>query len=234
MRRTIIAEIGLNHNGDMSLAKCLINEAKSAGADIAKFQFFDISEYFGPDFEWYEECMAARINFQQASELKSHCDSLDIEFMASAFNLEGVKWCMDLNVKRIKIASRCIGQDDLIQSISESNKDIIVSLGFWEKDELPKISTKANLDFLYCISKYPTMPSDLDFSKIDFLSKYSGFSDHTIGVDASLIALARGAKILEKHFTLSTTMHGPDHSGSCTPNQLKEIVDFARRCEKWT
>ena len=87
MKTTIIAEIGLNHNGNMEMAKCLIDEAHRAGADIAKFQFFDISEYFGPEFEWYEECMKARIDYDKAEMLRDHCNKVGIEFMSSVFNL---------------------------------------------------------------------------------------------------------------------------------------------------
>ena len=115
MKTTIIAEIGLNHNGNMEMAKCLIDEAHRAGADIAKFQFFDISEYFGPEFEWYEECMKARIDYDKAEMLRDYCDKVGIEFMSSVFNLQGVEWAEKLGMKRYKIASRCIGQQDLFE-----------------------------------------------------------------------------------------------------------------------
>jgi sialic acid synthase SpsE len=232
-KRTIIAEIGLNHNGNMDMAKCLIDEAKSSGADIAKFQFFDASKYFPPEFEWMKSCMQAKINFSQAKELRDYCEKKDIEFMASAFDLEGVDWCLNLGVDKIKVASRCIHQSDLIRKLESCGKDLIVSLGFWEDDKLPEIKTQNKVDYLFCVSKYPTLPEDINFENIDFYKKYSGFSDHTVGIDAPIIAMARGAKIIEKHFTLSTQMHGPDHKGSCTPNQLRKIVQFAREVEKW-
>lgn len=125
----IIAEIGLNHNGNMQLARCLIEEAAAAGADVAKFQFFDISKYFGPEFEWYDACMKARLDFEQASALKAHCDAVGIEFCASAFDVEGVEWCERLGVTRHKLASRCIRQDDVIQAMADTGKPMIVSLG---------------------------------------------------------------------------------------------------------
>jgi len=238
MKTLIIAEIGLNHNGNMDIAKSLIDEAHSAGADIAKFQFFDISEYFGPEFEWYDACMNARLNFDKASKLADYCDKVGIEFMSSVFNLEGVEWAKKLEMKRYKIASRCIKQKDLLEKVCETGKDMIVSLGMWDNANpnapLPThIHSKGKLDYLYCVAKYPTLPEDIEFSKIDFKSKYSGFSDHTIGMNAALVAIARGAKIIEKHFTLSKKMHGPDHAGSMEPVELRQLVESARQFEEF-
>ena len=95
----------------------------------------------------------------------------------------------------------------------------------WNKEEFPEINSNGKISFLYCVSKYPTQLNDLNFSNIDF-SKYDGFSDHTIGLNASMIAFARGAKIIEKHLTLDKKMFGPDHEGSITPDELKILVDF--------
>jgi len=226
----IIAEIGLNHNGSIDLAKTLIDEAKESGADVAKFQFFDASKYFPSDFEWMEICMQSKISYNQAVELRDHCDNVGIEFMASAFDLEGLQWCLDLNVKRLKVASRCIEQNDLLNAMASSGKDMIVSLGMWRGDSFPIIKSSGKVDFLYCVAKYPTLMSDLNFDKVDFDS-YSGFSDHTLGIDAACIAIARGAKIIEKHFTLSKNMYGPDHAGSMEPWELRKLVKIARNYE---
>ena len=95
----------------------------------------------------------------------------------------------------------------------------------WNKDAFPTIQSSGGVDFLYCISKYPTELSDLNFKDIDF-SKYDGFSDHTVGIAAAQIALARGAKIIEKHFTLDKNMYGPDHIGSMTPHELSDLTKF--------
>lgn len=228
----IIAEIGLNHNGNMDIAKCLIEEAKKCGADVAKFQIFDPREYFSPEFEWFDSCMKAMFDYDQVKQLKEYCDRIGIEYMASVFNLEGVQWCEKLNMKRYKIASRVITKTEIIEAVCHTGKDIIVSLGMWDGKEFPEIETKGHVDYLYCVSNYPTMPEDIHFEKIDF-NKYSGFSDHTIGIDAATIAMARGGRIIEKHFTLSKKMFGPDHSGSMEPAELKELVNIARRFERF-
>jgi len=226
----IIAEIGQNHNGNMDIAKKLIHAAKANGADIAKFQLYDVDKIFTPDFEWYKEGKEAQLTKEQVFYLVSQCKKTRIEFMASVFDLERFIWTEESGMKRYKIASRSIYNRELINAIASTGKDIIASLGMWKEKDFPKIETSGKIDFLYCVAKYPTLPDDLNFLDINF-NKYSGFSDHTIGVEASLVALARGAKIIEKHFTLDKTMHGPDHSGSMTPDELKILIDYTKKIE---
>ena len=221
----IIAEIGQNHNGDMQLAKELIYAAKENGADVAKFQFYDVDSIFSKDFEWYSATKKSEVSKEQAFELAVICQRAGIEFMASAFDVERVGWCEEIGMKRYKIASRSVKHRPLIDAVCATEKDVIVSLGMWDGREFPSIPTKARVDYLYCVAKYPTHPSQLNFQSVDF-NQYAGFSDHTIGIDASLVAIARGARILEKHFTLSKRMPGPDHSGSMEPQELAEIRRF--------
>lgn len=223
----IIAEIGQNHNGNIGIAKELIHAAKAKGADIAKFQLYDVDKIFPPHFEWYKEAKEAQLSKTQVFELAEECAKLDIEFCASVFDVERFGWTEELGMKRYKIASRSIYEKELIETISKTGKDIIVSLGMYKEAGFPKIETSGKVDYLYCVAKYPAMPQDLNLADVDF-TQYSGFSDHTIGNVASFIAMARGAKIIEKHFTLNKKMHGPDHSGSMNPQELEEIVTFAR------
>ena len=222
----IIAEIGQNHNGDIVLAKELISAAKDNGADIAKFQVYDAKSLFSKtDNPWFDYNCSTELARDDIYELNDYCIKAGIEFGASVFNIERIKWLEDIKIKRYKVASRSVNDTQLIKSITKLNKPMIVSLGMWEGDEFPIIQTNATLDFLYCISKYPTDMVDLKFSSVDF-SRYGGFSDHTIGTAAAMISLSRGAKILEKHFTLDKKMHGPDHSCSMVPSELKEINEF--------
>ena len=222
----VIAEIGQNHNGDMELAKELIYAAKENGADVAKFQFYDVDSIFKPDFEWYAATKKSEVTKEQAFELALTCRRAGIEFMASVFDVERVRWCEEIGMQRYKIASRSVRHRPLIEAVSATGKDIIVSLGMWDGAGFPVVPTKARVDYLYCVAKYPTSPADLNFQSVDF-TRYAGFSDHTIGIDAALVAIARGATILEKHFTLSKRMPGPDHSGSMEPQELAQIRKFA-------
>lgn len=231
-KKLIIAEIGWNWAGNSNLAKWLINSAKENGADIVKFQIFDTDSIFDKDFRWYQAMKQSQLDFDTLIELKEYCDSLNIEFLASVFDTERVKWTEKIDMKRYKIASRSVNDYNLINAIAKTEKDVIVSLGMWKEKDFPLLPIKGKCDFLYCISEYPALIDEIDFSGIDFESEYSGFSDHTIGIDASKIALSRGAKIIEKHFTLSKGMYGNDHLCSMEPNELKDLVDFAKLTEK--
>jgi N-acetylneuraminate synthase/N,N'-diacetyllegionaminate synthase len=134
-------------------------------------------------------------------------------------------------MKRYKIASRSVRSRPLLEAVAATGKDIIVSLGMWDSPHFPQIPTRAKVSYLYCVAKYPTSFSDLDFQNVDF-TRYDGFSDHTIGNDAAMVATARGSRIIEKHFTLDKNMHGPDHSGSMEPRELAELRRYADRfCE---
>jgi len=229
----IIAEIGQNHNGDLNLAFELIRAAKESGADVAKFQLYEAKTLFPKeDNIWYDYNCKTEINRDQAFQLAEECQNVGIEFMASAFDAERVNWLKELNVRKFKLASRSINDKELIQEMAETGKPILASLGLWNETEFPVLKSKGSVLFLYCVSKYPTDLNDFEFSKIKFPDKYFGFSDHSIGITAAIVALSRGAQILEKHFTLDKSMYGPDHTGSMIPDELKQIHKFRLELEK--
>jgi len=226
MYMEIIAEIGQNHNGDMGLAKELIFAASENGADVAKFQVFWAEETFGKEGnKWFEYNQSTQLSRDDVFLLSEVCKEARIEFMASAFHPRFVGWLEEADVDRYKLASREILNQELMNVYLSTGKPIIVSLGHWSKSEFPKFSSTDLISYLYCISKYPTSLEDINFSKVDF-TKYDGFSDHTIGVSAPMIALSRGAEIIEKHFTLDKSLFGPDHSGSMTPAELSLLSKF--------
>jgi len=219
----IIAEIGQNHNGDMKLARDLIIAAKKNGADAVKFQVYDAATLFPRDENpWYDYNLSTELSQKKLSEIAKFCDDLEIEFLASVFDVERVEWLEELGVRRYKVASRSIQDTPLIERLVKTQKPLLVSLGMWKEKTFPTIEASSRIDYLYCVSKYPTPLSDLKLGQVDF-SIYSGFSDHTIGITSAIVALARGAKIIEKHFTLDKNMYGPDHNCSMTPNELKKL-----------
>ena len=221
----IIAEIGQNFNGNIDIAKKLILEAKKNGADIAKFQLYDAKKLFPKEGNpWYEYNCSTELSYNDVIELKQVCDDNDIEFMASAFDTERVVWLEDIGVKRHKVASRSIFDIDLINAVLETNKPTYISLGMWDKKKFPDLNSK-NANYLYCISNYPTQLNEVSLKQVNF-DKYIGFSDHTIGITASCVALSRGAKVIEKHFTLDKNAFGPDHTCSMTPEQLLQLSTF--------
>lgn len=221
----IIAEIGQNHNGDMTLAKQLIQAASELGADVAKFQLYDAKALFPKENNpWYDYNLKTELSKDQVHELSEVCQQHNIEFMASVFDETRIAWLEALGIKRYKVASRSIHDQALLQALCHTNKPLIVSLGHWQEPQFPTLAAK-QVDYLYCVSKYPTELSDLHFNQVDF-TKYSGFSDHTIGIAASQIAMARGAKIIEKHFTLDKKMYGPDHVCSMDGDELAALCSF--------
>ena len=217
----VAAEIGHNHNGNLRLAKLLIEEAKICGADIVKFQCYDTDKIKKPWQSRYMELKVAELTKEDLKELKRYADKVGIEFMASAFDEERVGWLEEIGVKRHKIASRSIYNTELIKAMEKTGKPIIASLGEWNKKEFPKIK---NAQFLYCISEYPAYITELP--KFD---KYDGFSDHTIGCYWAREAIKRGAKIIEKHFTLSKELPGYNQKGSAEPYELKDLCVFAKQ-----
>ena len=226
MKTEIVLDIGHNHNGDMELAKRMIRQVKEAGGDVAKFQLYDVDKITKPGhMKYYWELKATQITKEQLFELKEECDKVGIEFMTSVFDVERVGWTEELGMKRYKIASSRIVDEPLLRAIEATGKPMIASLGKWKEDALPAI--KGKVDYLYCVSKYPTLESDLEGFPLKF-DKLSGFSDHTIGNKWAKIAIDRGAKIVEKHFTLDKTMFGTDHEGSCDVEDLKELVKYSR------
>ena len=222
----IICELGHNHNGDMKMMAEMIDTAKDCGADIAKFQLYEISKILPPDHKWYWDLERGQLSREQWLEVVDLCKQAGIEFLASVFDVERVAWCEEVGVNRYKIASRSIYEKELIDAVISTGKPIIASLGMYHEPEFP--SFKA--DFLYCVAKYPTLPEDINFNSVDF-KKYAGFSDHTLGIEAALVAMARGARIIEKHFTLDKTMDGADHSGSMTPDELRSLVEYSKKFE---
>jgi len=213
-----IAEIGMNHNGNFDLCFELIKQAKLSGANIVKFQL-----------GWRDKpgeinCIDKKI----IKKLIEWSKYFEIELMFSIITDKAFNLIKPFNINRYKIASRTVINNlPLVKKIIKENKETIISLGMWNKKTLPVKKTK-NVKFLWCLSKYPCEPKDLkNLPKNFYKSDYEGYSDHSIGIETCLIAISRGARIIEKHFTLdksNTTIR--DHALSATPGEFKLLVDL--------
>src|ERR1700730_9023837 len=149
----IIAEIGQNHNGDMQLARRLIAEAKAAGADVAKFQVYDARALFPKQGnEWFDYNCKTELSRNDVETLARDCADEGIEFMASVFDVERIAWLEEVGMRRYKIASRSVRDRALIEAVAETGKPMLVSLGMWDGADFPKISSRAEVEFLYCVS----------------------------------------------------------------------------------
>lgn len=250
----IIAEIGSNHNGDVALAKRMIDEAKRCGADAVKFQswssrsliakaeyerntaYADTDRHFGSLREMVE---AYQLTPPQHHELAAHCADVGIHFMSSAFSEPEVELLVELDVPAIKIASMDVTHPLLLEWVARSGKPVILSTGL---SSLAEIATAVEaleahgceqLIVLHCVSIYPPADSDLRLRNIPMLREAFdlpvGYSDHALGTAVPLAAVALGACVIEKHFTLDTTMQGWDHWMSATPDDLERLCTGARQ-----
>lgn len=216
-----IAEIGLNHNGNFDLACEMIKKAKEAGADIAKFQLGWKSK----------EGEINHITDEILQRIIKCCDLFEIEFMTSIFTEEAYSMIRRYNMRRYKIASRTVKDNpDLVNKIVAEGKDTIISLGMWDDKESLPVEKGSNIKYLWCKSKYPTQLQDLlDLPKDFRNSMYDGYSDHSIGIEIPLIAIIRGANIIEKHFTLDKSDKTiRDHALSATPEEFHTMVELGR------
>lgn len=215
-----IAEIGLNHNGNFDLAFELIKQAKLAGADIAKFQL-----------GWKaQEGELNYIDLETLKRLDKWCSYFEIEFLVSIITDEAWELAQEVDFRRYKIASRTVRDNlELVKRVVDSGKETIISLGMWDHHELP-VGAKENVQYLWCKSKYPATPWDMEDLPKSFADvPYCGYSDHTIGIEVPLIAIVRGAEIVEKHFTLDksdTTIR--DHALSATPDEFRTMTTLGR------
>lgn len=221
-----IAEIGLNYNGNIDLAAEMIRQAKICGADIVKFQL-----------GWRDK--KNEINFLDQKKIKflqkvSKFNEIDLMFSIisdNAFDL-----ISKFKFNKFKIASRTLKYDlNLAKKIVKKNKLTFISLGMWEKKKFPFVKNK-NIKYLWCKSEYPSyewniknFPKKFSNKKFDF----DGYSDHTLGIEMCLIAISRGAKIIEKHFTLNKSNSSiRDHTLSATPEEFKTMVEIGRSISK--
>jgi N,N'-diacetyllegionaminate synthase len=219
-----IAEVGMNHNGNFALCYELIKQAKWSGADIVKFQL-----------GWRDK--PDEINCIDEEILKKlflWADYHEIEIMFSVITPNAFNLIKKFNPNRYKVASRTvIDYPEMVPEIISMGKETFISLGMWDKQHVP-FGSGGNIKYLWCKSKYPCEPHDmLDFPKSFEGSPWEGYSDHTIGIDMSLLAIARGAKVIEKHFTLDksdTTIR--DHALSATPDEFNQLVRLGKEISK--
>lgn len=251
----IVAEIGINHNGDMNLAKKMILAAKESGANAVKFQNYKTEDFVldrtieytylskGNEVTEKQFDMFKRyeLSFDQLKELKSYCDDIDITFFSTPTGKQGVDELLQLGVSVIKNGSDFLQNLPFIEELAKTGIAIVISTGMAtlaQIDEAVRTFESAGgkeLTILQCVSQYPTPLEEVNLLKIPALKKAFGypvgFSDHTEGSVAAIGAVTLGATFIEKHFTLSHDLEGPDHRFSSTPEEFKSYVDSIRKIE---
>lgn len=251
----IIAEAGVNHNGDIRLAKRLAEEAKRAGADCVKFQTFRAEALVTADGEKakYQKKqtgsgesqlqMLKKLELTQKEflELKDYCEEIQITFLSTAFDMESQKFLESLEPFCYKIPSGEITNYPYLKAIGETGRDVILSTGMCEISEVEeavkvlKENGAGEIVLLHCTTEYPAPIEDVNLRAMQTLAEHFGtkvgYSDHTEGIEVPVAAVAMGASVIEKHFTLDRRMEGPDHKASLEPEELAEMVQAIRKVE---
>ncbi len=253
----IIAEAGVNHNGSIELAKKLVDVAVVAGADAVKFQCFRaqlLATEYAPKAEYQKKNCRSRnqfemlkkleLDWQSFSEIKHYCDEKGILFLCSPFDVESANFLYSLGVEIFKIASGEITDYPLLRQIASFGRPVILSTGMAEIHEiegalevLVKFGLKRDqITLLHCTSCYPADYDEINLrAMLTMASKFRvkiGYSDHSRGIEVSIAAVALGAEVIEKHFTLDKDMEGPDHRASLDPKEFANLVNSIRNIEK--
>ena len=253
MRTLIIAEAGVNHNGDFDTALKMIQAAKKAGADVVKFQtsitstskFSDKAEYQkretggGSQLDMIKKL---RFSFEQHKELKRYCEEVGIKYLSTPFDFESIDFLNRLGCEFWKIPSGEIVNVPYLEMIGKTKKPVVMSTGMGTIDEIQaainilKSLGTPKITLLQCTTQYPADYENINLNAMktlkDIFGVEVGISDHSKGIEVPIAAVALGATIIEKHFTLDRSMIGPDHKASIEPYEFEKMVDSIRHIEK--
>lgn len=254
----IIAEAGVNHNGDLSLARKLVEAAAEAGADYVKFQTFkaeklvtksaqkaayQVKNINDSDNSQFQMLKNLEMPYEWHFELRDYAHSLGIKFLSTGFDEESIDFLDQLGIDLYKIPSGEITNRPYLNHIANKNKDIIFSTGMANMKEVSDAMdvfiqagiVRDRITILHCNTEYPTPMKDVNLKAMnkiqEVLGVNVGYSDHTLGIEVPIAAVALGAKVIEKHFTLDKTMPGPDHIASLEPSELKNMIKAIRNVE---
>jgi len=260
-RVLIIAEAGVNHNGDLSIAKKLIEAAADAGADYVKFQTFKAENLVSKaakkaeyqlknindgDNSQFQMLKNLEMPFEWHFELRDYANSLGIKFLSTGFDEESIDFLFDLGIDLFKIPSGEITNRPYLSHIAKKGKAVIFSTGMANMQEVIEAMNvliqegieKDRITILHCNTEYPTPMKDVNLKAMntigEVLGVQVGYSDHTLGIEVPIAAVALGAKVIEKHFTLDKSMPGPDHIASLDPSELKNMIQAIRNIESAT
>lgn len=253
----IIAEAGVNHNGDIALAKRLVDVAADAGADLVKFQTFNADRLATANAAKAEyqirttnemetqHAMLRRLELTPAMhlELQAYCAKKKIGFFSTGFDIKSVDYLRSIGLERFKIPSGEITNLPYLRHVGALGGEIILSTGMASLEEVAAAvgvieaagTDRARLVVLHCTTEYPTPMRDANLRAMQTIHRELGvrvgYSDHTVGIEASVAAVALGAVVIEKHFTLDRNLQGPDHQASLEPKELKALVKAVRNIE---
>jgi N,N'-diacetyllegionaminate synthase len=259
MNKTIIiAEAGVNHNGDIETAKRLIDVASDAGVDYVKFQTFKANKIVTKQAKranyqnentknldtQYEMLKKLELNEDSHHLLIKYCNAKGIKFLSTGFDLDSLEFLYKTGIRLAKIPSGEITNYPYLKKVAQLFSEVVLSTGMSDMDDINKALAillkfgvkKENITVLHCNTEYPTPMSDVNLKAMLHIQKELdvkiGYSDHTLGIEVPIAAVALGAILIEKHFTLDRSLPGPDHRASLEPNELKNMIKSIRNIEK--
>ena len=250
----IIAEAGVNHNGSVEMAIQLADEAHKAGADCVKFQTFKASELASRcakraayqnktvgDGSQIKMLKSLELSYDEFITLKKHCDEIGICFLSTPFDRDSIVFLEELDMPFWKIPSGEVTNFPYLRMIAQTHKDVVMSTGMCNMSEIQealsvlKTYGTGNIVLMHCNTEYPTPYEDVNLKAMNTIKNTFGYevgySDHTCGIEIPIAAVAMGAVVIEKHFTLSRKLDGPDHKASLQPEELREMVSDIRHLE---
>lgn len=255
-RVVIIAEAGVNHNGSLELAKKLAEQARNAGADYVKFQTFKAEKLVTLDARkadyqientrqadsQYDMLKKLELSYEDFRELKQYCEEIGISFLSTPFDFDSMDFLGELGMDFFKIPSGEVTNLPYLERIAGTGLPVVLSTGMCTVEEIEaavrilRNGKCTDISILHCTTEYPAPAEECNLNVIETLkSRFNvrvGYSDHTEGILVPIVAVASGAEIIEKHFTLDRNMEGPDHKASLEPQELKEMVEKIRLVEK--
>lgn len=252
----IIAEAGVNHNGSLEMAKQLVDEAVNAGADYIKFQTFRSEkivsrhaqaaqyqkENLKEDVGQFDMLKKLELGYEDFRELKTYCEKKGIGFISTPFDLESLSFLNELGMDFWKLPSGEMTNLPYLEAMAKTRRPIILSTGMCNLEEVAEAlevltnNGAEDITILQCNTQYPTLPEDVNLRAMYTMKEKFGYpvgySDHTQGISIPLAAVAMGAEVIEKHFTLSHELPGPDHVASLEPDELQAMVEGIRQIER--
>jgi len=241
----IIAEVGINHNGNIDEAKSLIRAAKKSGADAVKLQTYITEQRVPKEHPVFDILKKCELSFNEQEDLFKYGEELDILVFSTPFDEESINFLESINCQLYKIASFDTVNKKLLRNLGATNKPLIMSTGMTSQSELgaawsalggEKDGRGCELALLHCVSSYPLEDTRANLNAINLLQEIHsgpvGYSDHTIGIQIPVLGVAAGAQIIEKHFTSNIKQDGPDHAMSADPKILKDLVEKIRWLEQ--
>jgi N,N'-diacetyllegionaminate synthase len=237
-----IAEAGLNHNGDLNIAKKIIDAANDAGADAVKFQTFKTEKFVTKNNQYFDVFKNAELSYSDFDELNNYSKEKHVTFFSAPFDIESADYLNKINVPCFKIASSDLTNIPLIMHIAKMKKPMIISTGVSIMKEIEEAVNACyfqgndQISLLHCIASYPTPYDEVNLTAINTMKKQFnhpvGYSDNGEPTLVDIAAVSMGANIIEKHFTLDKKMEGPDHSFSIDPSGLTELISQIRMIDK--